>query len=74
MELALLSLDEERVLQEPLQDCPDVTDVLFYRLGISQAKGHDQVFLVACGSVECRLPLISLSDAEQMVGVAEVQR
>ncbi len=52
----------EHVIDEGLED----------GRGISEAKGHDKVFVMPGGHVEGRLPLVPLSDADQVVGVAEV--
>ena len=40
---------------------------------IGEAEWHDQILVVACRGVEGGLPLISLPDADEVVGVAQVQ-
>ena len=40
--------------------------------GIGEAEGHYQVLVMPRRSVKCRFPFISLSDPDQMVGIAKV--
>lgn len=44
------------------------------RRAIAQTKRHYQSFIVVGQSYERHLPLITFSDADQVVGAAEVQR
>lgn len=41
--------------------------------GIGQAERHYEILIVSSWGVECRLPLISFSDADEVVGVAQVK-
>ncbi len=41
--------------------------------GIGEAERHYEVFVVSGWGVECRLPLISFSDADEVTGVASVK-
>ncbi len=40
---------------------------------IGQSKWHDQVLKVSQGGVECHLPLVSITDSDQVVCVTQVQ-
>ena len=53
----------EHIVDQGLEDCR----------GIGEAKGHHQVFVMPSGSVECSLPLIPLSDADEVVSIAKVK-
>lgn len=64
-------IQKQGMVQHTLQDIDD--QCLKKRQGISQTKGHDQVFVVASGGVECHLPAVPLPDTDQMVGVAQIQ-
>lgn len=41
--------------------------------GTRESIYHHQVFIVACGGAECCLPIVPLSDANQVVGAAAVE-
>ena len=51
------------VIDECLEDCR----------GVGQTEGHHQVLVMTCRGVEGRLPLVSVSVANQMVSIPKVE-
>ena len=55
--------DSEHIIHKSLED----------DRGIGEAEGHYEGFIMPHRSVECRLPLVLLSDADQVISVTKVQ-
>lgn len=56
----------------------DIKEKIIYKVlkfvrSAREAKRHYQILVVTLGDAECRFPLISLSDAHQIVCTAEIQ-
>lgn len=51
------------IINEGLKDCR----------GIGESERHNKLFVMPCGHVKSSLPLIYLSDAHKVVGIAQVK-
>ena len=69
--LNIVQINEQELVYHITQHIIDKT--LENTWAVSQAKRKDLVFIVACGRVEGRLPLIPLLDAHQVIGITQVQ-
>ena len=66
----VIEVDEDKLVEHVSEHI--VNQGLENSRGIGEAEGHYQVLMMPRRSVKGRFPLISLSDLDQMVGIAKV--
>jgi hypothetical protein len=66
----IIQIDNGKVIQEIAEDV--VHQVLEGGWGVYKAKWHDPILVVTVSRSECRLPLVALGDADEVVAGTEI--